>query len=228
MTHRPGPVPLPVHPRPAVPEPGHHHRLEPRRGHRGVRAGRTACEADDDNLIGTAEELRPRLAAIRRDRYAVFSRPHGHAGQAVAQTPTGQATNAALARCTSIALTRAEQAMPAGAGSCGLKFRVGISRLMPDGSRIRRGAETCRSRLYLVYLVRVERRRLDGQAAAPGTASRVGTVASTEGPAPHGRTRRPQGRPPHQDPGPSIAVRPPRTRTKTYFCRRTVSWLTGP
>ena len=37
-----------------------------------------------------------------------------------------------------------------------------------------------------------------------------------------GGTRRPQGRPPHQDPGPRIAVRPPHTRTKTYFCRRTV------
>jgi hypothetical protein len=86
----------------------------------------------------------------------------------------------------------------------------------PDAVR-----QDSRSRLYLV---RVERRRLAGQAAAPGTAGPAGTVASTEGPAPHGRgTRRPQGRPPHQDPGPRIAVRPPRTRTKTYFCRRIAS-----
>lgn len=70
----------------------------------------------------------------------------------------------------------------------------------------------------------LKRRRLEGQTAAPGTAGPAGTVASTEGPAPHGRgTRRPQGRPPHQDPGPRIAAPPPRTRTKTYFCRRTFS-----
>ncbi|WP_058041027.1 IclR family transcriptional regulator [Streptomyces roseifaciens] len=31
--------------------------------------------ADEDNLMGTAEALRSRLAAIRRDRFAVFSRP---------------------------------------------------------------------------------------------------------------------------------------------------------
>lgn len=76
-----------------------------------------------------------------------------------------------------------------------------------------------RSRLYLV---RVET-PTPGRPSGRGGNSRSGsTVASTEGPAPHGRgTRRPQGRPPHQDPGPRIAVRPPRTRTKTYFCRRT-------
>ena len=50
---------------------------------------------------------------------------------------------------------------------------------------------------------------------AAGTA---GTVASTEGPAPHGRgTRRPPGRPPHQDPGPRIAVRPPRYLDQDVF-----------
>lgn len=67
-------------------------------------------------------------------------------------------------------------------------------------------------------------RRLEGKAVAPGTAGPAGTVASTEGPATYGRgTRRPRGRPPHQDPGPRIAVRPPRYLDQTYFCRRTVS-----
>lgn len=45
-------------------------------------------------------------------------------------------------------------------------------------------------------------------------------VASTEGPASHGWE---QGHPPRLDPGPGIAECPPRTRTKTYFCRRTFS-----
>ncbi|MGW7486996.1 transposase [Streptomyces sp. NPDC054786] len=75
-----------------------------------------------------------------------------------------------------------------------------------------------------LYLVRVEMPTPERPSGRAGNSRSGGTVASTEGPAPHGRgTRRPRGRPPHQDPGPRIAVRPPRTRTKTYFCRRTVS-----
>lgn len=69
-----------------------------------------------------------------------------------------------------------------------------------------------------------KRRHLEDRAAAPGTTGPVGTVASTEGQAPHGRgTRRPQGRPPYQGPRPGVAVRPPRTRTTTYFSWRTLS-----
>lgn len=103
----------------------------------------------------------------------------------------------------------------------GLELHVGVSRLMPDGCRIRRGAESCGSCLYVV---RVERRRLEGRAAVPGTAGPAGTVASIEGPAPRGwGTRRPQGRPPHQDAGATIVVRRPHTQSKTYFSRRIAS-----
>lgn len=41
-----------------------------------------------------------------------------------------------------------------------------------------------------------------------------GTGATSAG------NRETTGRPPHREPGPSIPVRPPRTGTKTYFCRR--------
>jgi hypothetical protein len=70
----------------------------------------------------------------------------------------------------------------------------------------------------------LNRRRPEGQVAAPGTGGPAGTVAPTGGPAPHGRgTRRPHGRPLHEDPGPRSAVSPPRAGTKTYFYWRTVS-----
>jgi ABC-type multidrug transport system fused ATPase/permease subunit len=74
-----------------------------------------------------------------------------------------------------------------------------------------------------LYPVRVGRRRLEGQAASPGTAGPAGTVDRPRDRRLTGGEHGPQGRPHHQDPGSKIAVRPPHTRTKTYFRRRTVS-----
>lgn len=105
---------------------------------------------------------------------------------------------------------------------CVLEVRVRISRPVPDGSRIRRGTETCRSRPCLVRV----------GTPAPWKAKRPcreQLVRSARLHRPRDRrrargTRRPQGRPPHQDPGLGIAVRPPRSLDQdVFFCRRTVS-----
>ncbi|MFI6770763.1 IclR family transcriptional regulator C-terminal domain-containing protein [Streptomyces sp. NPDC050355] len=65
--------------------------------------------ADDDNLDlnGTADALRPKLAAIRRDRYAVFSRPQWDTRLAAPILDRNHTTIAAIS-----VITPTEQSQP--------------------------------------------------------------------------------------------------------------------
>ncbi|WP_405584534.1 IclR family transcriptional regulator [Streptomyces sp. NBC_01092] len=66
---------------------------------------------DDENLNPTADTLRPKLAAIRRDRYAVFSRPQWDTLMTGVAAPVFDRDHATVAAVSVI--TPAERAEPA-------------------------------------------------------------------------------------------------------------------
>lgn len=165
-----------------------------------------------------------RLAIARTGRRSEYWAPQTPPGPRAEENDTHHG-NPALTRCWNGARSRTSAEVTVkqvmGTDRC-----CGVSDFMsgPHGwCRMEAGSDAAPKRAGrgCTSFAWKRRRLLSGRA---GNSRPAGTVASTEGPAPRGRgSRRPRGRPPHQDPGPRIAVRPPRTRTKTYFCRRTVS-----
>ncbi|MGI5527449.1 IclR family transcriptional regulator [Streptomyces syringium] len=86
--------------------------------------------ADEDDLVGMAEALRPKLAAIRRDRFAVFSRPQWDTLMTGVSAPVLDRRRATIAAVSVI--TPSEQSRPAAHIPAVVAVARAITRAMAD------------------------------------------------------------------------------------------------